>query len=68
MIGNTGLAGKTRDKGRAATQGEVPRRQPCIMAGRLKQTKFPRPVRVLLWLGLPALLWAAIYFGIRLVW
>lgn len=68
MIGNTGLAGKTRDKGRAATQGEVPRRQPRIMAGRQKQAKFPRPVRVLLWLGLPALLWVAIYFGIRLVW
>lgn len=30
-----------------------------------RQDKFPRPVRLALWLGLPAVLWAGIYLIVR---
>lgn len=54
-------------KGNAAPHAYIrlrPRRR--RKHGRRKQAKFPQPVRLALWLGLPIGLWAAIYAFIQL--
>lgn len=67
MEGEQRLPEDAGGKGKAAPHAGIrlhPRRRG--RRGKIKQNKFPAPVRLALLLGLPIGLWAAIYAVIRL--
>lgn len=68
MEGEQRLSEDAGEKGAAAPYAGT-RLHPRGRGKRRKgnQTKFPAPVRLALWLGLPIGLWAAIYAVIRLL-
>ncbi len=61
MVGETGLAEDVAGRDQAVPTGEVRRRRRRVKVRKRNQTKFPRPVRVALWLGFPVVLWGGIY-------
>lgn len=61
MVTESGTSGETLidHKGHPAAESPT-RRKRWVRLGR-SQEKFPRWVRILLWLGVPVVLWAGIY-------
>lgn len=59
MISDTGLTQDPAPEPGGGVRGRVRRRSRRKVRAR-KQTKFSRPVRLMLWLGLPVLLWGGI--------
>lgn len=59
MIGDTGLTQDPAPEPGSGVRSGIRRRSRRKVRVR-KQTKFPRPVRLMLWLGLPVLLWGGI--------
>ena len=66
MIGDTGLAPDSAPEPGAGAD-RVPYRRSRRRVRVRKQAKFSRPVRLMLWLGLPVLLWGGIYLAWRAV-
>lgn len=60
MVSETGLTQDPAPEPGAGYRGGIRRRSRRKVRSR-RQTKFPRPVRLMLWLGLPVLLWAGIF-------
>lgn len=64
MASDTGTTENAQSDATVTAPAEEPRlkRRRVRVRVRRKQEKFPRPLRIALLLGLPILLWTAIYF------
>ena len=61
MVTQSGTTDEVRIDHAADSAGEAPVRRKRRVRVRRNQEKFPRWVRVALWLGLPIMLWIGVY-------